>query len=109
MERPRVDPPGKVLCRRWVHSHEEDVQGEMVFRPADFAFPLSRGRFGFQLRKDGSAVTSEPGPTDRPRGRKGSWRLEHGDLRLETPAPEARVRTFEIVSVTPEQLVVRRK
>ncbi len=109
MERPRASPPGKVLCRRWVHSHEEDTRGEMVFRPAGFAFPLSRGRFAFQLRKDGSAVTSEPGPADRPRGRKGSWCLKDGDLCLETPAPEPRVRTFEIVSATPEQLVVRRK
>ncbi len=38
------------LCQRWIHSHEEDTDTEMVYRPADFAFPPSRGRTGFENR-----------------------------------------------------------
>jgi len=36
------------VAGRWVHSHEEDTDDEMVFRAADsgYAFPPSRGRAG---------------------------------------------------------------
>jgi len=81
----------------------------MVFRPAGFAFPLSRGRLALDLRRDGSAITTEPGPSDRPRAERGRWSLRDVDLCVETPPPKSRRRTFEIVSLTPERLVVRRK
>ena len=51
----------------WVHSHEEDTDAEMVYRPASYAFPPSRGRTSFDLRADGSYVERSPGPGRRPR------------------------------------------
>src|SRR5437667_6338660 len=41
------------ILGRWMHSHEEDMQGVMAFRPKDFSFPPSRGRRGFDFREGG--------------------------------------------------------
>jgi hypothetical protein len=53
----------KALAQKWVHSHEEDTDDEMVFRPASYAFPRSRGRNSFELEAGGQLVTSGIGPT----------------------------------------------
>jgi len=70
----------EVLRRRWVHSHEEDTPGEIVFRPEDFHFPPSRGRRSFELKADGTLVEAGPGPVDRREHRHGVWRLEGDEL-----------------------------
>src|SRR3954470_5302976 len=51
--------------KRWVHSHEEDKGGQMIFRPATYRFPPSRGRTSFQLNADGTLLRNRPGPTDQ--------------------------------------------
>jgi len=43
----------RIVRRCWVHSHEEDSDEEMVFRPAAYEFPPSRGRRSFELKPDG--------------------------------------------------------
>ena len=96
------------LQGRWVHSHEEDSDDEMVFRPADHPFPRSRGRTELDLRADGSYVETSPGPTDVPEAHNGSWSLrEDGVLELSGDvhalAPELRV-----AEVSGDRLVVRR-
>ena len=63
----------KPLLRHWVHSHEEDHEGVTVFRPADFPFPPSRGRRGFELRARGAAALSPVGATDRIETAPGKW------------------------------------
>ena len=98
----RIDPAA--LRRRWVHSHEEDTEGERVFRPASFAFPPSRGRSAFELRADGSFAESAPGPTDRPEETEGGrWKLE-GDrdmhLVIADPAQPTRTMIVEVPSTT---------
>jgi hypothetical protein len=65
--------------RRWVHSHEEDTDREMVFRPAEVELPPSRGRVAFELRPDGTFVESGIGPTDRSEPASGRWQLEDGE------------------------------
>jgi hypothetical protein len=101
----RIDPAA--LRRRWVHSHEEDTEGERVFRPASYAFPPSRGRSAFELRVDGSFAESTPGATDRPEETEGgTWKLE-GD-RLELRAPDGSTRTLKVETAEPDRLVVRR-
>ncbi|MBI3301430.1 MAG: hypothetical protein HYZ72_05035 [Deltaproteobacteria bacterium] len=54
-----------VLHQHGVHSHEEDTDAEMVFRPATFNVPRSRGRTSFELKPDGSLVEGGIGPTNR--------------------------------------------
>jgi hypothetical protein len=95
------------LERRWVHSHEEDTQRELVFRPASYSFPPSRGRSAFELRADGSYAESAPGPTDRPEESEGgTWSLE-GDV-LELRAPDGSLRTLKVETAEPDRLVVRK-
>jgi hypothetical protein len=97
----------QTLCRRWVHSHEEDAEGQKVFRPADYPFPPSRGRLSFELSADGSARVRRPGATDRAVGSRGHWKLEDDVLELDTPRDATRRRVYAVVSSSPEKLVVR--
>ena len=89
----------------WVHSREEDTPTETVFRPSTFAFPLSRGRKGFELRPDGSMTDFGIGPTDRRQAAQGKWSLdEEGVLTLEAKDR----RSLAIVSADKDKLVVRK-
>ena len=96
--------PG-ALVGRWLHSHEEDTEAELVYRPATYHFPPSRGRAGFELRPDGTAVDLGIGPTDRREESPGSWRLEGNSLILER-AGDSRVLT--LVDVAADRLRVSR-
>jgi hypothetical protein len=97
----------ETLSRRWVHSHEEDTDGEQVFRPASYAFPPSRGRSALDLRSDGSYGERAPGPTDRPEeSGEGRWELDGDTLKLR--APDGATRLLKIASANPDRLVVRR-
>lgn len=93
------------LSGRWVHSHEEDEHGHMVFRPGRFEFPPSRGRLSFTLEPDGAAGVDSPGPTDRPVSQSGTWRIDGDRLILKTPGWTAE---YVIESIEDDRLVVRR-
>ena len=67
-----------VLAQHWVHSHEEDSDTEMVFRPASYKFPPARGRSFFDLKPDGNLTEGGPGPTDRSEAQEGKWKLDGG-------------------------------
>lgn len=97
----------RVLRRRWVHSHEEDTDKEMVFRPAAFEFPPSRGRRSFELRPDGALVEGGIGPTDRPVETQGIWELRDDRLVLRR-GPSETPRVMRIASVDDDRLVVEK-
>jgi hypothetical protein len=98
----------KLLERRWLHSHEEDSERAVVYRPAGWAFPPSRGRSGFDLRPGGRLVTLGPGPTDRPEERPGRWRLD-GDLLVLEPGPgRGPARTLRVERAAADRLEIRR-
>src|SRR5262249_46362827 len=87
------------LHGRWLHSHEEDTGVEMVFRPASFKFPPSRGRMGFELRPDQSLVEIGIAPADGPQESAGRWELQSGNqLRFFGASSRKPARTLEIVS-----------
>ena len=96
-----------LLQRRWVHSHEEDTDDEMVFRPDDYPFPRSRGRTSFELRPDGTYLESSPGPVDLPVESTGSWSLDSDRLVLGAEGDRAG-HAWEITSADGERLTVRR-
>ncbi|MCA1682898.1 MAG: hypothetical protein LC685_02725 [Actinobacteria bacterium] len=96
-----------VLHGRWVRSHEEESDGEMVFRPSTHAFPPSRGRSSFELRPDGSYVERSPGPVDRPVESTGSWSLEGERLVLRAEGDRAG-HAWEIVTAGSDRLVLKK-
>ena len=93
------------LHNTWVHSHEEDADGRIVYRTPAFDFPRSRGRSAFTLRPDGVAETGGPGADDRSTRSGGRWELEGKVLRVLTPE---RAEVMEIDRIGPDVLVVRR-
>jgi hypothetical protein len=99
--------PADVLAQSWVHSHEEDTDTEMVFRPASFNFPRSRGRTAFDLKPDGSLVETAIGPTDRRQQSQGTWKLDGDKLVFYSGSGQAG-RVMQIVSATKDRLVVKK-
>ncbi len=105
-----ANEPAKHLTKRWMHSHEEDTPGEMVFRTAAFNFPRSRGRSGFELRPDQSMVEIQPGPADAGHESPGKWELQ-GDASLAffKPCAKEPERTLKILSADENRLVVAKE
>jgi|SRR5215203_313433 len=97
----------RILRRRWVHSHEEDTDEEMVFRPAAFEFPPSRGRRSFELKSDGALLEGRIGPTDRPLETQGNWELQNDRLVLHR-GPSETPRVMRIASVEDDRLTVEK-
>ena len=95
-----------VVQRPWVHAHEEDTDSELVFRPASYSLPPSRGRSALDLRPDGTYLESAPGPTDRPEQVSGTWTLEGDGLALRSSSGSTR--RVRIASAEPDRLVLRR-
>ncbi|HEX8249828.1 MAG TPA: hypothetical protein VF599_16775 [Pyrinomonadaceae bacterium] len=104
-----IDIDKELLYRRWVHSQEEDTQTEYVYRPLGYKLPRSRGRTGFELKSDRTAINLSIGPTDIPEETKGCWEIAEG----ETPMLQIRLDSGEtqrlpISSVEKDRLVVRK-
>lgn len=97
------------LLNSWVHSHEEDTDEEMVFRPASFAFPPSRGRKAFELAPNGELRQSRPGPTDIPSPSVGSWILSGDDQPKLDLTAEGSTTTLRLTEVLPDKLVARKR
>jgi hypothetical protein len=99
--------PEHALHGRWVHSHEEDTDDEMVFRPDTHQFPPSRGRTSFELRADGTYVERSPGPVDVPEESSGSWSLE-GDRLVLGAAGDRPGHAWELAGADDDRLVLRK-
>ncbi len=98
------------LHQHWVHSHEEDTDTEMVFRPKTFKFPPSRGRKSFELKPDGRLTETGIGPTDRPQESQGTWRLNDSDnLAFYSESQSVPRRVMKIASVEKDRLVIKKK
>ena len=93
------------LLGNWIHSHEEDTRGEMVFRPSTYSFPLSRGRRSLELAPGGKLTEGGPGPTDRTQQAQGNWSLA-GD-RLTVATPGASPQTYVVTHADRGKLVLR--
>jgi hypothetical protein len=99
----------ELLGRRWVHSHEEDSETELVFRPDTYSFPPSRGRESFLLRDDRTFTDRGIGPTDRPEESTGTWDLEEDRwVVLREKDTNVVLRRLDIQSVSEDRLVLRK-
>jgi hypothetical protein len=94
------------LLGRWFHSHEESQGDRLVFRPADFAFPPSRGRTALVFGQGGDLQVEGPGPDDRRRATSGRWRLQGNVLTTTAPGWSG---AFTVESVDERALVLRRR
>lgn len=93
---------------RWVHAHEEDTDGEMVFRPAGTDLPPARGRIAFDLRPDGTFAESGLGANDVPEGATGTWTLEGETITLSDGAAQGVPREMHVVSADEDKLILKR-
>ena len=95
------------LIGHWVHSHEEDRAGQSVFRKAGFAFPRARGRAGFDLEPNHVWVDRPIAPGDGNLRISGQWELNaSGELCLRKSGPQGVTRSFRLVEVQPDRMVV---
>ena len=62
------------IFKHWVHSHEDDTKDIKVFRPVDYKFPPSRGREGFEFKKNGEFILYRIAPTDGSNKFFGHWK-----------------------------------
>ena len=101
--------PASLLARHWVHSHEEDTDTEMVFRPADFAFPRSRGRASFELKKDGTLIDHGIGAGDASTETRGTWSAPSADeVAFFQGAAKKPSRLLKIIHAEDDRLVVKK-
>jgi|GEM_PF-782754 len=100
----------EVLQQRWFHSHEEDTDTEMVFRPETYKFPRSRGRRWFDLQPNGKYIYGGIAPTDGTLESAGTWSLESdGPMVLHLSLPIQGLRDLAIESVNKDQLVLGKR
>jgi hypothetical protein len=70
----------QLFDKTWIHSREEDMGNIQIYRPNTYKFPLSRGRRGFEIKKDGEFIHHGIGPNDRTAKINGKWTNEEPDL-----------------------------
>jgi hypothetical protein len=102
----------KAIQQGWIHSHEEDTENEMVFRPADYDFPLSRGRSGFELKPDHKLIELNIAAADGSEEASGSWKLEISDdenMILQLKPHDSPTRQLSIRSINNDRLIVEKK
>src|ERR1051326_3982318 len=95
-----------ILAARWIHSHEEDTETDMVFRPPGFTFLPSSGRDEFELRPDGSYIESGVGPDSTADQRPRVWSLEAGSRLIIRNVDDKPERVLSIVSASTDRLVL---
>jgi hypothetical protein len=98
-----------LLEKTWLHSHEEDKNDTLVYRPNSFDFPPARGRTGFKMDADGTFHQYDIAPTDGLEELPGRWEMASEKL-LNVTFPNKKATDFqaEIISITPDMLKVKR-
>ena len=97
-----------ILHQHWIHSHEEDTEDEVVYRPSHYDFPPARGRKGIELFDDGTLVEYAVGATDRPVGKHGRWKLVGDQMALYDESDGEPTGMLKIKSLNIDKLVVRK-
>ena len=86
---------GESIFQHWVHAHEEDQDGYRAFRPSGYDLPPSRGREGFEIRRDGNFMHYPIGAADVPGEAPAKWALKNKAILVVTPDDPARP-SFEL-------------
>jgi hypothetical protein len=66
------------IFKHWIYSNQDKDHrpSVSVFRPSDYNFPPSRGRRGFEIRRNGEFILYEIGSDDRPVKKVGEFKVE---------------------------------
>ena len=100
----------KEIFRHWTRSHEEDKEDIKAYRPSDFDFPLSRGRTGFEIRKNGEFIEYGVGPDDRSLKIVGRWEPEGANkIKVHVREPSRRSYSISILSCSQNMLRVKQQ
>lgn len=93
------------LYQHWMHSYEEDDANVKMYRPASYSFPPSRGREGFEIKKDGTFIKYAIGANDAPQKIQGKWKAKKRDtIEVTLDDPAEKPYTIKILSVNAGQL-----
>jgi hypothetical protein len=104
-----ADTLEKRIVGTWRHSHEDDTEAEMVFRPDTFEFPPSRGRVGYSFRADHTCTYLGIAARDGTAREPCTWTLRRATPpEVVVTLPEGRQEVLPLVSVDRERLVVRK-
>ena len=103
-------PVPEAIFKRWVHSHEDDIDDKKVFRPYGTRMPRSRGRMGFEMKPDGVFMLYAIAAGDGIEPIRGRWRLTEPGVVVATLEDETtRSYSFEILSCEDNLLTIREK
>ena len=106
-----------ILHKNWVHSHEEDTEGEIVYRPDTYALsPLRGGRDAIELKPDNSftqrgdmeAGHSNQGPDDRYNYAHGHWRIDENNILSLTGDENSPAKKLKVLSLDNDKLVIQK-
>jgi hypothetical protein len=98
-----------VYDRHWVHSREQDSEDVQVYHPDTYNFPPSRGRRGFEIKRDGRFIQYGIAPDDRQKRNEGRWFVEGTNtIGIELAAPETKRYKIKIVSCDNDTLKIQR-
>ncbi len=97
------------IFNHWVHSHEENVGDVDYYRPTTYQFPRSRGRQGFEFKKNGRFILYAIAPADGQERLVGTWRfLPPDSIAAEFPPQSQQQFRFQIVSCEKGLLKIRK-
>jgi len=94
------------IFQHWVHSHEEDESEIKFFRNADYEFPMSRLRMGFDLKKDGTFIQYTIGSNDLSKKVFGNWELVDNKIKIFLRGNET-IKFIEILSCDENLLKIK--
>lgn len=87
----------------WMNSYEEEKpNGESIYRPKSFDFPLSRGRSGMEFLENGTFYEIYPGPNDAPLKTLGNWIYSAKTKSIEITFPEPEAITSTKIHIKPK-------
>ena len=76
---------GNSIFQHWSHAHEEDGDGFRTFRPDGYELPPSRGREGYEIRRNGSFMHYPIGAADAPDKVPAKWKFRKKNTLVVTP------------------------
>lgn len=97
------------IFKKWGHSFEEDTDDIVVYRPADYAFPLARGRAGIEFMPDGTFIDWGIAPTDAQQKIMGNWHIiGPGRIQISYEKNLRAPQNLEIVQCSNKELRIRK-